>query len=217
MLLKRALFALLMVFGITAGAIAPTVAASSQAAVAPAPIAFQGDDDDADDEDVDADATADDADDDDDADDRDDDGGNATGASNGDAITVVDDRGNEILEITVNEVIVDWDDFSSFSTPDRGYYYLALNVTVENISDDEQEFSDFDFMVRDEFGFLYGTTFVSIDEESPSADIGELESDDIDAGDSMTGLVIFALPNEGAIVDAFYAPYGRLITIATFE
>lgn len=214
MLLKRALFALLMVFGIMAGTLAPAVAAAPQAGVAPAPVIFQDDDEDeatADDAD-DADADTDDADD--DADDQDDTRG-SSGA--GDSITVVDERGNPALEITVNDVVTDWEDYSEFSTPERGYYFLALNVTVENISDDEQEFSDFDFMVRDEFGFLYGTTYASIDEDSPSADIGELEGDDMDAGDSITGLVIFALPNDGALIDVFYAPYGRLITLATLD
>jgi hypothetical protein len=198
-----------MVFGIMAGTLAPAIAAAPQAGVAPAPVVFQDDDE--------AEATADDADeaDTDDADDRDDDSRSSGGS--GDTITVVDERGNPILEITVNEVVNPWEDFSDFSTPERGFYFLALNVTVENISDDEQEFSDFDFMVRDEFGFLYGTTFASIDEDSPSADIGELEGDDMDAGDSITGLVIFALPDDGALVDVFYAPYGRLITLATLD
>jgi hypothetical protein len=88
---------------------------------------------------------------------------------------------------------------------------------VANISDDEQEVSDFDFMIRDEFGFLYGTTFASIEEGSASEDIGELEGDDIDAGDSITGLIIFAVPTDSELVDVFYAPYGRLITIATLS
>lgn len=199
MLLKRALFALLMVFGIMAGSLGASVAAAPRAGVAPAPVIFQDNDD----------ATA-------EADDQNDDD-RAQDAGSGEAIEVLDDRGNPILSITVNEVINPWEDFSEYSKPERGFYYMALNVTVENIGDDEQEFSDFDFMVRDEFGFLYGTTFASIDEESESADIGELEGDDIDAGDSITGLIIFALPNEGELVDVFYAPYGRLITIATLD
>ena len=217
MLLKRALFAMLLVFGIMVGSIATTSAAGAPAA-APAPIAFQDDDDDATEEADDTDDATEEATEEatEDVDDADDDDTGAQGGS-GDAVTVVDERGDPILEITVNEVIEEWDDFAEFSTPDRGYFFVAMNVTVTNISDDEQEVTDFDFMLRDEFGFLYGTSFASVDEESESAEIGIFESDDVDAGDSITGLIIFAVPDDVELVDVFYAPFGRLITVATFN
>lgn len=227
MLLKRALFAMLLVFGIMVGSIATTSAAGAPAA-APAPIAFQDDDDDATEEAEDTDdateeATDDadtddsDSDDVDDSDDVNDDEDSGAQGGSGDAVTVVNERGDPILEITVNEVIVEWEDFSEYSSPDRGYFFVALNITVTNISDDEQEVTDFDFMLRDEFGFLYGTSFASVDEESESADIGAFEGDEIDAGDAITGLVIFAVPDDVELVDVFYAPYGRLITVATLS
>ena len=132
-------------------------------------------------------------------------------------ITVLDERGDEMLAITVENVDTDWQDYSQFSTPDRGYHFVALEITVENIGDAEQEVSTFDFILRDEFGFLNGTAFISIDEESNSADIGEFESGAIDSGDSVTGLIVFSIPDDVALVDVFYAPYGRLITVATLS
>ncbi len=221
MLLKRAVFAMALVFGLMVSSIATTVAAGVPAS-APAPVAFQDDDDDdatvEAEEDIDTDDAADDADDasddNDDADDEDDDRGQS---SSGDTVTVVDERGDPILEITVNDVIEEWEDFSEFSSPDRGYLFVAFNVTVTNISDDEQEVTDFDFMIRDEFGFLYGTSFVSVEEDTESEEIGVFEGDDVDAGDSITGLIIFGVPDDVQLVDLFYAPYGRLITIATLS
>ncbi|MCC6703248.1 MAG: DUF4352 domain-containing protein [Thermomicrobiales bacterium] len=202
MLLKRALFAMLLVFGIVAGSFGAATAAGTPA-VAPMPLQFQGDDEEEATQEADEDVDADDAD--------------TRGAAAGGAVEVVDERGNPILAITIEEMFVPWEDYSEYSTPDRGYYFVAMHVTVENISDSEQEVTDFDFMIRDEFGFLYGTSFASIDEDSPSEEIGEFEGDDIDAGDSITGLIVFSIPNEVELVDLFYAPYGRLITVATFE
>lgn len=197
MLLKRALFTLLLVLGGVSGSFAVATASGSPAA-APNAYVFQDNDD----------ATA-------EADDSSDDADDARGASTGNSVEVVDEQGEPVLSITIEDVMLPWEDYSEYSTPDRGFYYVALHVTVENISDSEQEVSDFDFFVRDEFGFIYGTTYASIAEGSASEEIGEFEGDDVDAGDSVTGLMIFAVPTEGELVDVFYAPLGRLITVAT--
>ena len=192
MFLKRGLFALLMVFGTLVGSIATISVAAS-----PAPSVSQSD------RESDEGTPA------------SDDENESTGS--GDVITVLDERGDEMLAITVENVDTDWQDYSQFSTPDRGYHFVALEITVENIGDAEQEVSTFDFILRDEFGFLNGTAFISIDEESNSADIGEFESGAIDSGDSVTGLIVFSIPDDVALVDVFYAPYGRLITVATLS
>jgi hypothetical protein len=215
MSLKRSLLAMLLMLGLMAGSIATAVAGGAPA-VTPVAAAQQADDDDdaTPERDVEE-ATARP----DDEDEADDDADAATGdaADVVDNVTVevVDERGNPSVAITVNETNDEWEDYSEFSTPDRGFRFVALVVTVENVSDDLIEVSDFDFFIRDEQGFIYGTSFASIDEESESAEIGEFERTELAAGDSYTGIMIFGVPNEAEIVDAFYAPSGRLITIAT--
>lgn len=215
MSLKRSLLAMLLMFGLMAGSIGAALAGGAPA-VANLPVAQQEDEDStpgAEDEEADSrtgddEAEADDA----EADD--------TTAGEGDVVDnvtveVLDERGDPLVAITVNETIDEWEDFSEFSTPERGFRYVALVVTVENIGEDTVEVTDFDFFIRDEQGFIYGTTFASIDEESESAEIGEFETTEVAAGDSYTGIMVFGVPNEAEIVDAFYAPSGRLITVAT--
>ncbi len=215
MSLKRSLLAMLLMLGLMAGSIATAVAGGAPA-VSPVAAAQQADDDDdATPEGDDEEATTRP----DDEDEADDDADASTGddADVVDNVTVevLDERGNPSLAITVDETIAEWEDFSEYSTPDRGFHYVALVVTIENIGEDTVEVTDFDFFIRDEQGFIYGTSFASIDEESESAAIGEFESTEVAAGDSYTGIMVFGVPNEAEIVDAFYAPSGRLITIAT--
>jgi hypothetical protein len=130
-------------------------------------------------------------------------------------VEVLDERGDPSLAITVNETIDGWEDYEEFSTPDRGFRYVALVVTIENTGEDMVEVTDFDFFVRDEQGFIYGTGYVSVLEESESAEVGVFETTEVAAGESYTGIMVFGVPNEAEIVDAFYAPSGRLITVAT--
>lgn len=217
MSLKRSLLAMLLMLGLMAGSVATAVAGGASA-VGNLPVALQDDEDStpgAEDGETDSRTEDDDA----EADDVETD--DTTGAS-GDGevvdnitVDVLDERGDPFVAITVDETIDEWEDFSEFSTPERGFRYVALVVTVENIGEDAVEVTDFDFFIRDEQGFIYGTTFANIDEESESAEIGEFESTDVAAGDSYTGIMVFGVPNEAEIVDAFYAPSGRLITVAT--
>jgi lipopolysaccharide export LptBFGC system permease protein LptF len=210
MSLKRSLMAMLLMLGLMAGSIATAVAGAPAPAAGTLAAALQDDD-----------ATPE-ADDDETGTRPEDDDEAAAGddAAEGDVVDnvtveVLDERGDPWFAITVNETIDDWDDYSEFSTPDRGFRYVALVVTVENLSEDTAEVTDFDFFVRDEQGFIYGTSFASIEEESESAEIGEFESTDVAAGESYTGIMIFGVPNDAQIVDAFFAPTGRLITVAT--
>jgi len=211
--LKRSLLAMLLMLGLMAGSIATVVAGSAPAASSLAISQQTDDDEDATPSSDDGEATTR-PDDEDEADDETAAGDDADVVDNV-TVEVLDERGNPSLAITVDETIAEWEDFSEYSTPDRGFHYVALVVTIENIGEDTVEVTDFDFFIRDEQGFIYGTTFASIDEESESAAIGEFETTEVAAGDSYTGIMVFGVPNEAEIVDAFYAPSGRLITVAT--
>jgi hypothetical protein len=213
MSLKRSLLAMLLMFGLMAGTIATAVAGGAPAGASLT--AAQQDDEDAtpgaDDEETGS------RPDDEDTDPGDDANGSDAEGEVVDNVTVevLDERGDPSLAITVNETIDGWEDYEEFSTPDRGFRYVALVVTIENTGEDMVEVTDFDFFVRDEQGFIYGTGYVSVLEESESAEVGVFETTEVAAGESYTGIMVFGVPNEAEIVDAFYAPSGRLITVAT--
>jgi len=202
MSVKRSLFAFVLLFGLMAGTLATALAGSAPAA--PGLNAAQQDDD----------ATP-------EADD------NSTGSRGDDsdsgdvvdnvAVEVVDESGDPSLTITVSNVNEDWDEFSDFSTPDRGFHFVYLEVTVENVGKRSADVASYDFFIRDEQGFLYGKAYVSLADGSAAEDVGEFDpGDPIEAGDSVTGYIVFMVPNESTLVDAFYSPSGRLITVATF-
>lgn len=201
MLAKRSLLALVLLFGLMAGTMATALAGGAPAA--PGLNAAQQDDD----------ATP-------EADD------DSTGSRGDDsdsdvvdnvAVEVVDEGGDPSLSITVSGVNEDWDEYSDYSTPDRGFHFVYIEVTVENIGNRAADVAGYDFFIRDEQGFLYGKAYVSLAEDSAAEELGEFDPEDaIESGDSATGYIVFMVPNESTLVDAFYAPSGRLITIATF-
>jgi len=132
-------------------------------------------------------------------------------------VEVVDESGKPSLSITLSNFNDEWEDYEDYSAPDRGFHYVYFELTVENIGSRSAEVSSYDVFVRDEQGFLYSSAYVSVLEDSPTADVQEFNPDGpIEAGDSYTGYVVIAVPNDSELVDAFYAPSGRLITIGTF-
>jgi hypothetical protein len=203
--LRRSLFALVLLFGLMAGTAATTLAGSAPAQ--PTLSSAQQDDD----------ATP--AADDDSTSNRDDDA-DTTGSGEtveDVAVEVVDESGAPSLSITLSNFSDSWKDYEDYSAPDRGFHYAYFELTVENVGDRDADVSSYDFFVRDEEGFLYGSSFVSVLEDSPTADAQEFNPDGpIAAGDTYTGYIIVTVPNESELVDAFYAPSSRLITIATF-
>ena len=130
------------------------------------------------------------------------------------AIEVIDESGDPSLAITVNETVDPFKDFDEYSTPDRGLRLVSLEVTIENVGSRTTEVSPYDFFMRDEQGFIYGSSYVSRTEESTAA-VPDFETTELAEGDSYTGMLVFEVPTEATIVDAFYGPSGRLITIAT--
>jgi hypothetical protein len=211
MSLKRSLMAMLLMLGLMAGSIATAAAGAPAPAVSSLPAAQQDDDATPD---ADEDETGARPEDDDEAA-ADDDAATEGDVVDNVTVEVLDERGDPMVAITVTETVDEWEDYEEFSSPDRGFRYVALVVTVENIGEDTLEVTDFDFFVRDEQGFIYGTGFVSVLEDSESAETGIFESTEVAAGDSYTGVMVFGVPNEAQIVDAFFAPSGRLITVAT--
>lgn len=197
MTLRRSLFALALLFGLMAGTLSTALAggAPSQGAV----LSAQQDDD----------ATP----------EADDDtpSNRTSGETVEDVpVEVVDESGNPSLEITLSNFSDDWEDYEDYSAPDRGFHYIYFELTVENIGKRSADVASYDFFVRGADGFLYGKTYLSVLEDSPTAELEEFDPQDgIEAGDTYTGYLVVMVPNDTELVDIFYAPSGRLITLAT--
>lgn len=134
-------------------------------------------------------------------------------ATIGDPVTFVGDNGEDFAVLTVEEAIVPFEDFGEYFDPAADATYIAVQITVENVDpdDDSFEFSNYDLGIQDSLGYYYRTEFVSLDDDS---EFEEIEGQDIEPGDSITGYVFFAIPEDNEPVRIFYSPSGRLLQLA---
>lgn len=130
-------------------------------------------------------------------------------------VTYIDVSGNPVANVTVEDVLRDWQDFGEFDQPDPGIEYVAFTITVESVVNrGSVEVSDFDFTLQDSAGFLWGTTFASAAE---GVEVTPLEDDlSLASGDSATFLVVFEVLQGQQLAHLFWQPdSGRLITLAS--
>lgn len=135
----------------------------------------------------------------------------------GDVATYVDVSGNPIAEVTIDEVVRDWQDYDEFYEPDPGIEYVAFTLTVNSvINRGAVEVSDFDFSLQDSGGFLLSSSFVDV---APGVQPTVLEDDiNLASGESATFLVVFEVLQDQELAHLFWQPdSGRLITLASLE
>jgi len=133
----------------------------------------------------------------------------------GDTVLFVNDKGDDTANFTVEEIIVPFEDFGESFTPEEDALYLAIELTVENADEDDDafEFSSYYVGLQTEDGFFYSTTSVSLD-EAEAEEYPVLENGPIDVGDSATGYLFFAIPDDKAPARLFFSPSGRLLLLA---
>jgi hypothetical protein len=131
----------------------------------------------------------------------------------GDSVTFVGENGEDFAVFTVEDMIVPFEDFGEFFDPEADTTYIAIQITVENVDpdDDAFEFSDFYVGLQDDQGFYWSPGFVSLDDDT---EFEELENEDIEPGDSITGYLFYGIPEDNEPVRLFYGPSGRLLELA---
>lgn len=76
----------------------------------------------------------------------------------------IDERGNEVATISVSSIDPEFDDYSEYSAPERGYIYVAVNFTVTNVSGSSMIVEPYDFSLLDAQGRNNGRAYVSQDD-----------------------------------------------------
>ena len=111
--------------------------------------------------------------------------------------------GEQIAAITIEDVTDPFEDFDEFFTPEEGARYVAVEVTIENLDEDDDTFTadPYPFQLTDANGFVYTYTFVSRDDDAEPED---LESVDLEPGDSTTGLIFFAVPEDAELGTLYF-------------
>jgi hypothetical protein len=127
----------------------------------------------------------------------------------GATISYVDEEGVEIATITVTELTDPFEEFDS--APEQGARYVSVAIEVQSTGD-ELEVDPFDFGLQTADGFFYSDTFISLQEDP---DPPELESTEVEEGESIAGTIFFQVGEEAELAHLFWQPEsGRLLVIA---
>jgi hypothetical protein len=138
----------------------------------------------------------------------------AGGTATGDPVTVVNEQGDEIARVTVEEIIDPFEAYEDGYEPDRGNRYVAVRLTIEATGEDPVPVSTNNFSLLDSEGFWLGASTVTRTPEQASAD-PLLEDTELAPGDSVTGLLVYTAFEENEVDQVFWQPSSdRLITLA---
>jgi hypothetical protein len=137
---------------------------------------------------------------------------NPTNPQIGDTVTYFASNGDPQVMLTVADAFRDWEDYDEFSEPDRGVTYLAVELEVENVSDEAFELDPYRFGLQDGQGFYFGTSWVTPAEGAEPEVL--TEAVEVDGGDSWTGLVVFEVYDEQPLGSLYWNESGILLTLA---
>jgi hypothetical protein len=136
----------------------------------------------------------------------------------GDTVTYIGDDDREWGTITVNQIVDPFEDYDpDYGAPDRGYRYIAVEITVEATGSRDLEVQQYDLLLQDDQGFLYGYAYITLTDDQAEK-TPELEDTTLAAGDSVTGWVFFQAVNSAQLSHIFWQPdSGRLLTLAKVD
>jgi hypothetical protein len=129
----------------------------------------------------------------------------------GDAVTYFASNGDPQLTFTVTDAFRDWDEYDEYSEPDRGVTYLAIELEIENISDDGFEIDPYRFGLQDAQGFFFGNAYVSPAEETSTEVL--TESVIVDGGETWEGVIIFEVFDNQELRNLYWNESGILLTL----
>jgi hypothetical protein len=125
------------------------------------------------------------------------DGGSFFGGDDGSAATpsapgqIGDATTSADFELTVHSVTDPYTTSDDFFAPEPGNRWVLLDVSLANVSDESQDYSSFDFTVRDADNFLHDATYTDAPQE---LDFGSLLP-----GETIRGTVSFEVPEDAAL------------------
>lgn len=125
--------------------------------------------------------------------------------------TFIDERGNEVATLSVSGIDPEFDDYSEYSSPERGYIYVAVNFTVTNVSGSSMIVEPYDFSLLDAQGRNNGRAYVSQDENPETA----LFEDDLALadGESAELTTVFQLPADVPAAALVWQPESGILVI----
>ncbi|CAA9585482.1 MAG: hypothetical protein AVDCRST_MAG19-4526 [uncultured Thermomicrobiales bacterium] len=150
------------------------------------------------------------------------------GADEPTAVVYVDEDGNELARVTVDEIVDPVADAPDGVAPADGERLVLVPLTVENTGEEDLPLDPVTFLLRDEGGFLYGLDddlqdALAEDAATPAAggdDATEspFEAGDLAPGEEREGVIGFAVREEAELAQVIFVPEtGRLLILANLE
>jgi archaellum component FlaG (FlaF/FlaG flagellin family) len=129
----------------------------------------------------------------------------ATVAQNAPALVsqITDSSGTAIAEISVDSLANPFEDYDDFSSPQRGFDFVLLTVTITNVGELPYAPQASSFFLVDSDGFMVTPGYLSFEEGVAAP---QLTGDPIEPGDSVTGTIPFEVLSGSEIAAIVYQP-----------
>ncbi|MGE3799199.1 MAG: DUF4352 domain-containing protein, partial [Thermomicrobiales bacterium] len=139
-----------------------------------------------------------------------------TEAGIGQPVPIYSVDGNQIGTLTINAILDPFEDYDQSYSPQRGYHFVALDVTIANTSQRAFSADPYSLQVVDAEGFISNSTFVTPAETftTPALEY----TDALAPGTDMSGMVFFEVFSGSSLSRVLYAPsFEILTTVADFR
>ncbi|MDQ2682093.1 MAG: DUF4352 domain-containing protein [Chloroflexota bacterium] len=127
---------------------------------------------------------------------------------------VYDASAEEIGTVSVDEIIVGFEDVDPSVSADRGQQVVGVNVTIENTGEADLEPNSYAFYLVDDLGYLYYPSYFFRDTAGTEA-YPDLTSETLAPGASVTGLITYQIPSVAEVSYVIYQPdFSQLYLVA---
>ena len=123
----------------------------------------------------------------------------------GDTVDYISSSSQPLATFTVEEVVSPLKDYDPSYAPERGFEYAGVVVTVENTGDAPLQVDPYSFYLVDAQSFIFNNASTVRTEEA-EADVPTLQSAELPAGESVTGLISFQVLAGTEIGMIYYSP-----------
>jgi hypothetical protein len=132
----------------------------------------------------------------------------------GDTVSYITESGSEIARLRATEIVLEWDEYSTYYVPTTGFVYVAIVVDVTNFgSRGSLVVRADDFRLQDVDGFFYTRSWADAAENAELVPAeGEVA---VRSGQTETLVLVYQVLEGVELSHLFWQPdYERLLTIA---
>jgi hypothetical protein len=103
-------------------------------------------------------------------------------------------------KVTVTSVERNWNSGSQFTTPQSGYEFVKVQITIENDSSNQISYGTYDWQLQDSKGVIKDVAFATYSTD------GALGSGDLAPNGKVSGFIIFEVPSGDTGLVLQYSP-----------